>query len=663
MTGLALATPSGPTARPAPADSAGVNSGSDARRRVLIFAQAWACATAWCANVAFAQAPAPSAAAGSWPQGQAAMVRTEELATDDPRGAVAAAERALATVADGETRFWTALGLAVAFANLERPADARRALARARQALLDWPDGGTRAQRWLDYVELSSTWIEGNTRDAQIRLESIRDALGPDADPRLACEITRTDMDLLTDLDSLDEAWMQAERVEACGRQIGKPELVSAALKAMGNITSRGRAATDVDADVFFERALAALGDRPARMSRSVVLWERGGALRGAGRNDAAVEQYRAALTLSRELSDDAGIAAAAISLGMVHLDRGEADAGLRLFGEARPLIEGRDGGFRMMTLAEGTLRAMAMLRRPELSETIAWARHWDMPHAPPAVRANFARALAEALASQNRWADAYAELRRAEELQRQGRALASSVQVLRLQARYTNIQREAELAALRHRSERARLQLAAESAARQALGAAVAALLVIAAGTGIWGWRAWTRRRVLADLALRDELTGQPNRRAIQAYAEAQFEQARRLGVPLAVAMIDLDHFKQVNDARGHAAGDAVLRALSRAAREVLRGQDRLGRWGGEEWLLVMPGTSAAELPTVFERLRSRFAAEAAAGFDGPHGCTFSMGGAEIDAQTPDLAALIQLADRRLYQAKAEGRDRLGTA
>jgi diguanylate cyclase (GGDEF)-like protein len=145
-----------------------------------------------------------------------------------------------------------------------------------------------------------------------------------------------------------------------------------------------------------------------------------------------------------------------------------------------------------------------------------------------------------------------------------------------------------------------------------------------------------------------------------VTAYAQAQFEQAQHLGVPLTLALLDLDHFKRVNDTLGHAAGDAVLRALVAAAKGVLRGQDRLGRWGGEEWLLVMPGTEAAEVQAVFDRLRQRFAATAADGIDGAHGCTFSMGAAPLRAQIATLDELLAACDRQLYRAKQEGRDRL---
>jgi diguanylate cyclase (GGDEF)-like protein len=182
----------------------------------------------------------------------------------------------------------------------------------------------------------------------------------------------------------------------------------------------------------------------------------------------------------------------------------------------------------------------------------------------------------------------------------------------------------------------------------------------VVLAGTGAWLRIVAQRRRVLADLALRDELTGAPNRRAVSAYAEAQFKQTRRLGIPMTAAMIDLDHFKRVNDNHGHAAGDAVLRAFAQAADEVLRGQDRLGRWGGEEWLLVMPGTTQDQLPLVFERLRRAFASAVVPGMPHPHGCTFSMGAAQSAPGIESFDALVARADQHLYEAKQGGRNRL---
>ncbi|TXC65268.1 GGDEF domain-containing protein [Piscinibacter aquaticus] len=179
------------------------------------------------------------------------------------------------------------------------------------------------------------------------------------------------------------------------------------------------------------------------------------------------------------------------------------------------------------------------------------------------------------------------------------------------------------------------------------------------AAAGGAWFvLRARRRRRQAADLEMRDELTGQPDRRAVMAFAQEQFELCRRLGIELSVALVNLDRFKAINERHGQAAGDRVLRDFAEAAGNVLRGQERLGRYGGDEWLLVMPGTAIDEMPAVFERLRARLAAQSVHGLAQPHGLTLSMGAAGLTEGFESVEALVEEADRQLHRAKAEGRD-----
>ncbi|MGD9834209.1 MAG: diguanylate cyclase [Piscinibacter sp.] len=584
----------------------------------------------------------------------------DQRVADDPRAAISFARERLAEADSPAESFWPLLGLARAQNMLERPADAGRTLADAAAALERWPGAGPAHRAWLELVRLQTSWPLEEPRRARERMTLLQRQVATAGDAVLECERQEVDLAMLIDVGSLDEAWLAAEAAERCGRELGLRSIEATALLSMGAIAARGRARTQADADVHFERALRALGDEPARMVRSIVFWERANALRAAKRWDAAARQFEAARELSQALDDSAGIAAANIGEADVHIRLGEPARALPLLTQARRLLEGSDDGYRMLSVAEYTITALAKLGRAEVLSEIQRARRWDTPTQPAASRARLARAMAAGYASMGRYADAYAQTQRAESFQDEGRAFAGDVQMLRLEARYAAAQREAENAELRHRSETARLALEAETAKQRALWAAVATLALLSAGALAFGWRALARRRTLADLALRDELTGAPNRRAVLAYAQAQFEQSRRLGVPLTLAMIDLDHFKRVNDTLGHAGGDAVLRALAGAARSVLRGQDRLGRWGGEEWLLVMPGTAADEVPAVFQRLRSRFAATPAEGIEGAHGCTFSMGAAAFTAQTASLDELVAECDRQLYRAKQSGRDRL---
>ncbi|MDE2305932.1 MAG: GGDEF domain-containing protein [Gammaproteobacteria bacterium] len=164
--------------------------------------------------------------------------------------------------------------------------------------------------------------------------------------------------------------------------------------------------------------------------------------------------------------------------------------------------------------------------------------------------------------------------------------------------------------------------------------------------------------RRALLALAALDELTGLPNRRrttelASQSLREA-FEQAR----PLTIAVLDLDHFKAINDRCGHAAGDHVLRELGRVAGRVLRPGDVLGRWGGEEFLLVMADTTLDAALGVLEGLRAQLLAiqlpPAGAGLR----VSLSAGLATLEENARTLDELVARADEALYEAKSQGRD-----
>ena len=597
---------------------------------------------------------------GAPPERPQRLLALDERTSDDPRAAMVLAQEQLAAAGAPQARFWVLLGLARAQNMLERTADAGRTLAEADAALGAWPQARPVHGAWLELVRLQTSWLLDEPQRARERMTLLQRQVAALADPVLDCEVRQLDLAMLVDIGSLDEAWLAAEAVERCGRELGLRPIEAGALLSMGAIAGRGRARTQADADVHFERALRALGDRPARMVRSIVMWERANASRAARRWEAAARQFAGARELSLELGDAAGIAAADIGQADVQIQLGQPAQALPLLAEARRLLEGSDDGYRLLSVAEYTITALARLGRPEVLAEIQRARRWDTPSQPAASRARLARAMAAGYASMGRYADAYAQTQRAEQFHDEGRTFAADVQMLRLEARYAAAQRDAENSELRHRSESARLALEAQTEKQRALWAALGTLVLLTTALLTFGWQALARRRSLADLALRDELTGAPNRRAVTAYAQAQFDQAQRLGVPLTLALIDLDHFKRVNDTLGHAAGDAVLRALAQAAQEVLRGQDRLGRWGGEEWLLVMPGTAAAEVPAVFERLRQCFATTPAEGLEGAHGCSFSMGAAALTADTGSLDALIAQCDHQLYRAKQEGRDRL---
>jgi diguanylate cyclase (GGDEF)-like protein len=172
--------------------------------------------------------------------------------------------------------------------------------------------------------------------------------------------------------------------------------------------------------------------------------------------------------------------------------------------------------------------------------------------------------------------------------------------------------------------------------------------------------------RRTLEDLrriSMHDALTGLLNRQAMQERIEDERERARRTGSGFCVALLDLDHFKRVNDCHGHQAGDEVLAGFARAACATLRETDVLARWGGEEFVVLMPDTSPGPAGLVgLQRLRAHLAERSLSEAVPALRTTFSAG---MAASHPgeSLAQLMERADQALYAAKEQGRDRVVVA
>lgn len=162
--------------------------------------------------------------------------------------------------------------------------------------------------------------------------------------------------------------------------------------------------------------------------------------------------------------------------------------------------------------------------------------------------------------------------------------------------------------------------------------------------------------------LATQDALTGCLNRRAMTERLGRALALTARFGTPCSVIAIDLDHFKQVNDVHGHAAGDEVLRTVAELTRGQLRDVDTLARWGGEEFLVLLPATSAADAVTCAERLQSRLAEARFPTISPDLRLSFSAGVTAI-GRDERLATVIDRADKAMYQAKQAGRARVMVA
>jgi diguanylate cyclase (GGDEF)-like protein len=192
--------------------------------------------------------------------------------------------------------------------------------------------------------------------------------------------------------------------------------------------------------------------------------------------------------------------------------------------------------------------------------------------------------------------------------------------------------------------------------------------LLMIGAALGLMGFMGLGLALVLAQrlearqqrFAQSDLLTGLLNRRGFEAYAIRVLARARVKGQFTSLLLLDVDHFKRINDTYGHGAGDLVLESLGDLLHQQLRERDGAGRWGGEELVVLLPETHQSFAHPVAERIRGAVEAMEIIWEGKTIPVTASFGVASADEADSDLATLFQLADARLYRAKAEGRNRV---
>jgi diguanylate cyclase (GGDEF)-like protein len=401
-----------------------------------------------------------------------------------------------------------------------------------------------------------------------------------------------------------------------------------------------------------------------ATMALSVSRFMRGQILKLMGNYNGAIGEFTQARKLSESLADSQGVAFADQRICESHFELGllkQADRecfnALRLFSAAKAMDSVKETQFLQarIDLASGHAE-----RALESLDSVLDLGGADM--LPREVGAIY-EARAQANAALHNYREAYADLQEFSKRYRTANDAERIMQAGALRARFET-DREVERNATLQRE----LASSQERSHRQAAQLRWNAVVVI---TGIWvivlliyfliANRRY--RQQLQRLASQDSLTGLPNRRRTVELAMAALQEANEANRPLTIAVIDMDHFKVVNDRCGHATGDFVLTEFARAGREALRDPDILGRWGGEEFLLVMPDTPLELAAASLDRLRTLvYGIKLPATASGLR-VSFSAGLASTEIAVLSLDELIARADEALYMAKNEGRDQIRLA
>jgi diguanylate cyclase (GGDEF)-like protein len=160
--------------------------------------------------------------------------------------------------------------------------------------------------------------------------------------------------------------------------------------------------------------------------------------------------------------------------------------------------------------------------------------------------------------------------------------------------------------------------------------------------------------------LSITDDLTGLYRRRHFFTVAEQEFQRASRYGNDFAIIMLDIDHFKQINDEYGHLVGDKVLRRIANDLRKIMRGVDFVSRYGGEEFVILLPQANLETAEMTAERLREYIENNPFETEQGVFTITISAGVTGYSPDTTDIESLLMQADKALYQAKLAGRNKV---
>lgn len=402
----------------------------------------------------------------------------------------------------------------------------------------------------------------------------------------------------------------------------------------------------------------------PARQAylAATIYYELGAVAQSNENRGEADRALRRSIELSRSIGDKLGVAFAELTLADVLIDQGNAREAIDTLRRAGPVLAAGQNTLAVAGLDVRLADALSMLRDPEAWAALARAKPVLMATETVQNENTYWRAEARVNAAFGRYEQAYAAVQR--QLRTQQRLFdTQQIQALtELSVRYETQRREAENTRLKLAEQLKDATIQAQQARQLALAGGLAAAVVALISGLILLRRQVAQKQAFRSLALLDELTGAPNRRAVMQFAESVHARASAAAHGAVIALLDLDHFKRINDRYGHDVGDAVLRKFYKAAAAAIRPDDMLGRAGGEEWLLVMPVAQPGAEQAVFERMRNAVANMPADGLPGGLSVSFSMGVARL-RPGETLTQALRRADLALYEAKQAGRDRMAIA
>jgi len=539
------------------------------------------------------------------------------------------------------------------------------ALALARS--LDNPAGEAQA-----LLEIANVQRDQGHRDAALMtLSAVKSLALGSGDDRLHAQAEHVRATIYLDAGDFEEALRLNQAVLRLAHGLDDPLLLAAANNTAGNLHfSLGDSERARD---YYYRALEGYQALDDRARYGIMLGNVGNTYNEDGDYEAALPYHQQSLALMQELGRATSAAYQQVNICNTLINMEALEQAVDYCRQGIDTLEG-SGHFRALHYSYNRLADLYLkLEQPEEVEALyiaALELSREMEARPQLVGSH--RVLSEFYESIGDHARALAHAREHfsvhDELmdaQRQEAILEveEAFQAEQRQERIERLELDAELREMTLRN-------------RQILSIVGFALFLLASLAALLAWRAYRIRRVsgeriekqnqelsraldiIQQLARQDPLTELANRRHILEVVKAEQSRSSRIGRPLTLALYDIDHFKRLNDTHGHHVGDQVLVALSKRVQSQLRASDQLCRWGGEEFLLLMPETDLAQAEVVTEKIRQIVEAEPFDTDAGPLSVRITIGVAPL--YDSDLTEAVRHADHAMYEGKARGRNRV---
>jgi diguanylate cyclase (GGDEF)-like protein len=604
---------------------------------------------------AFALAPSASASAGLSPQDKETLALENRVA-DDPHAALKEAAQWFGTATKAADQAGQLRAMRLKVMALSQLEDSTRLIAEA-DAGLGLARALKDAQAECEFLTAKGVKLslEGKFLDAQKLYDQAiqvaekaglaRAATGVQVAKAFDLSLLGRDADALGLLSKAHQKFID----------MGDASNARMVLASIGNAYINERSSPEdlKQAASFLERAIPPDAERTRRHELATIYANLGAVHHRQKAYGKARDTLAKSIALYRALGDANGEAFALYRGALILADEKSWREALGFLDRAAPAFVLSQESTMQFNIARARAKSLAELDlKRESLEALGAAQAIASRSDSAWIKANFLDSAVEVYARLGDFEKAYKTQRELREADRVLARAGQESEEKELKTQFESKQKEAENELLRARER--------ESEARRlALGLTVALLCLTLGGLVWYLVRQNQQNRRFANLAMRDDLTGIANRRSIIEFARSQHRLAVTQQQKLAIALLDIDRFKAINDEFGHAVGDQVLVAFATICQHQLRSIDRIGRYGGEEFMLVMPGSELSQIPQVFTRLRLAVRQLSVEGYAEIGQITFSMGAAEIIGASDDLDGAIKRADDALYRAKQGGRDR----